>query len=95
MKNNRNLGGKHLELYTCETLSVDDLCEKVANTLQDQIKSKGIIEHFIANLDLLFEDWDITVNLINHFDALKEEYLKDVLEEGEQNPFHPKKINVR
>jgi len=92
MKNNRNLGGKSLELYACETLSVDDLCEKVSTTLQQVNSRDGLVEHFIANLDLLFEDWDITVHLINHFDALKEEYLKDVLEEGEESPFKPKKL---
>ena len=93
MKNNRNLGKEFVELSIFQDITIDDLCEKVATSLQSS-KRQDVVEYFIVNLDLLFEDWDITVNLINHFDALKEEYLKYVLEEGEESPFKPKKINL-
>lgn len=88
------IGNQRVELSLYQDLSIDELCEKVGATLQYS-RRENVVEYFIANLDLLFEDWRITVNLINHFDALKEEYLKNVLEEGEESPFTPLKIDLR
>lgn len=88
------IGNERVVLEVWKEFTIDDLCERVATMLQESNK-RNVVEYFIAHLDLLFEDWDITVNLINHFDALKEEYLKDVLEEGEESPFEPLKIDLR
>lgn len=36
-------------------------------------------------IDLEAQDWDITIKLINHYEALKKEYIKDVYEEGDES----------
>lgn len=76
---------KKIEVEAREVLTLSQFAEKVANIVSNQD-----IPTFIAMLEKLYEDWDVTEELINHFDAVKIEY-QSAFAKSEQN-LNPKNL---
>ena len=65
--------------------------EELADEILEKVSKKNL-PYFIALLDEKYSSWDVTVPLINHFEAWKEVF-EDELPEKEWK-FKPKKISV-
>lgn len=70
---------KKVFIQTFQELSLSDL----ANTISDIVHHDDIA-FFIARLDLLYESWDVTESLINHFDHIKITYLKEIKKDEQE-----------
>ena len=77
---------KNIRLETTEFLTLEELVDKVSNTLPEDD-----IPKFIALLEESKEDWELTINLIRHFKALEEIAKKEVFEDEEVD-WSPKRI---
>ena len=55
--------------------------EEMAEKLMDSLLNYDNVVRFIAILDRECQDWGVTEKLINHFDALKEIYAKEIPED--------------
>lgn len=81
---------KKVSLWVKEDIIISDLVDKVVTSVDS-----GDAASFIAQLDVAFEDWDITIGLIRHFKALELEYKKELdKSEWSESEFTPKKIKL-
>ncbi len=70
-------------------ISIDDIIESL------RLFSHNEILKFIVKIDLRQEDWGFTCDLIAHFKALEEVYIKEVAEdEKDKKPIKPKLIKT-
>lgn len=65
---------------------------QLARNIVGQLQNHGRLEYFVALLDRLAEDWEVTNNLIQHFKALEQEMIEECL--PSEYDLTPKKIEV-
>jgi hypothetical protein len=74
-----------------ETIRMDELIERLTGAVPYEN-----VAMFIALLEKAYENWDLAIELINHFDALKKDYLKGLTpeerDEALKELFKPKRL---
>lgn len=89
MRKEKDLLKQKVLLISQQELDLYDLADKISQMVDNES-----IPTFIAYLDTLYEDWDCTLKLSRHFEALKNEYIEEVKEDEENDDLSPKKIKL-
>lgn len=89
MRKEKDLLKQKVLLTSRQELDLYNLADSLS-----QIVDNESMPTFIAYLDTLYEDWDCTLKLSRHFEALKNEYIEEVKEDEENDDLSPKKIKL-
>lgn len=90
MRKEKDLLEQKVFLTSVEELDLYGLADKIS-----QVVDNDSLPNFIAYLDSLYSDWDCTLKVARHFEALKNEYIEEVKDDAEKDDLSPKKIKLR
>lgn len=78
----------NVTVQTTQEMSLEDFAMKVSGVVKPEHAAK-----FIAMLDELYENWDVTEAIMNHFDHVKENsYKTDFEKMGLETKLKPKNL---
>lgn len=89
MRKEKDLLKHKVLLVSMEELDLYSLAERVS-----QLVGNDALPKFVAYLDTLYQDWNCTIEIARHFEALKNEYIDEVKEDAEEDDLSPKKIKL-